>query len=116
MNAINIAEIETLEQLQIDDETSENDAVKSIRFLGTFNQCVYGMVSFIGRIPWELHPDEEYLQVIEGNVEIIVSRLEDRKNVSLSAGDIFVVPKETWHQQFSSDGVKLMFITSSQGN
>jgi hypothetical protein len=67
MNLANISEIQTLKQLNIAEETSESEAEKSMRFLGTFNQCMYGMVNFIGETPWELHPDDEYLQVIEGN-------------------------------------------------
>ncbi|WP_019505037.1 cupin domain-containing protein [Pleurocapsa sp. PCC 7319] len=116
MNVTNISEIETLKQLQIADKTSENDAEKSMRFLGTFNQCIYGMVNFIGETPWELHPDDEYLQVIDGNVEVTLLAKENRTEISLSAGDIFTVPKEVWHRQFSEHGVKLMFITSSEGN
>lgn len=116
MRVINIAEVEKLEQLDLAKKTNENDAEKSMLFLGTFNQCMYGMVNFIGKTPWELHPDDEYLQVIDGDVEIIFLEEENGTTVSLSAGDTFVVPREVWHRQFSENGVKVMFITSSKEN
>ena len=116
MDVTNVAEIKTLRQLNIAEETIESDAEKSMRFLGTFNQCIYGMVNFAGETPWEFHPDDEYIQVIEGNVEVILVTSEDEAKVSLSTGDMFVVPKKTWHRQRSQDGVKLMFITSNEGN
>lgn len=116
MKVVNIAEVEKLEQLDIAEKTNENDAEKSMLFLGTFNQCMYGMVNFIGKTPWELHPDDEYLQVIDGDVEVIFLEEENETTVSLSAGDTFVVPREVWHRQFSENGVKVMFITSSEGN
>ncbi|MGL5833155.1 MAG: cupin domain-containing protein [Waterburya sp.] len=116
MNLANISEIQTLEQLNITEETSESAAEKSMRFLGTFNQCMHGMVNFIGGTPWELHPDDEYLQVIEGEVKVTLFAPEHQTEISLSTGDMFIVPKEIWHRQFSQNGVKLMFITSSEGN
>lgn len=116
MNVSNISEVETLKQLNIAEETSESEAEKSMRFLGKFNQCIHGMVSFIGETPWEFHPDDEYLQIVDGNVEVTLLAKENKTTVSLSAGDIFIVSKEVWHRQFSEHGVKLMFITSSEGN
>ena len=115
MKVVNIAEVEKLEQLDIAEKINENDAEKSMLFLGTFNQCMYGMVNFIGKTPWELHRDDEYLQVIDGDVEVIFLE-EGKKTVFLSAGDTFIVPREVWHRQFAKNGVKVMFITSSEGN
>ena len=114
MSVSNISDVETLRQLNIGNETNESEAEKSMRFLGTFNQCVHGMVNFMGQTPWELHPDDEYLQIIDGSVEVIFIAKDN--TVNLSAGDVFIVPKETWHRQFSEHGVKLIFITSSEGN
>lgn len=116
MNVTNIVEIKTLQQLNIAEETNESDAEKSLRFLGTFNQCMYGMVNFVGETSWEFHPDDEYLQVIEGDVEVVLCVLENKTIVSLAAGDIFIIPKEVWHRQLSQNGVKLIFITSCEGN
>jgi quercetin dioxygenase-like cupin family protein len=116
MKVINISEIKTLQQLNISEETNESDAEKSMRFLGNFNRCTCGMVSFVGETPWEFHPDDEYIQVIEGKVEVVICGSEDKNTISLDAGDIFIVPKEVWHRQFSEEGVKLLFITSSEGN
>ena len=114
MGVSNISDVQTLRQLNIGNETNESEAEKSMRFLGTFNQCVHGMVNFMGQTPWELHPDDEYLQIIDGSVEVIFIAKDN--TVNLSAGDVFIVPKETWHRQFSEHGVRLIFITSSEGN
>jgi quercetin dioxygenase-like cupin family protein len=77
---------------------------------------MHGMVNFIGETPWELHPDDEYLQVIEGDVKVILFAPENQTEISLSIGDVFIVLKKVWHRQFSQHGVKLLFITSFEGN
>lgn len=38
------------------------------------------------------------------------------REVTLQAGSVFIVPADLWHNQFSQDGVKLLFITSREGN
>ncbi|WP_414530123.1 cupin domain-containing protein [Nodularia chucula] len=76
-----------------------------------------GLVCFSGLTPWERHPDDELLHILEGEVDVKVL-LEDGgySEITLQSGTIFTVPRGLWHNQHSHQGVKLLFVTSQQGN
>ncbi|AFY94713.1 cupin domain-containing protein [Chamaesiphon minutus] len=118
MNVIDIkSEIESIEQLEITDRTTATDASAAMRMLGDFDRYAIGMACFAGSTPWERHPEDELLQILAGTVNVTI--LDDRnrsRQITLSAGTMFVVPKGWWHQQHSSAGVKLLFVTSQTGN
>jgi quercetin dioxygenase-like cupin family protein len=105
-----------LSRLNISDRTTEKEAGAAMCVLTPFNQCMVGVVNFVGQTPWERHPDDELLHVLEGEVEVTILTLEAVEKVILKAGSIFVVPRHLWHKQFASEGVKLLFITSQEGN
>lgn len=105
-----------LPELKVTDATTRAEAMAAVRILGTFNQCTVGAIRFSGLTPWERHPDDELLQVLDGAVEVTVL-LDDGPHVTtLSPGAVFVVPKGRWHRQEPRPVVSLLFITSSSGN
>jgi mannose-6-phosphate isomerase-like protein (cupin superfamily) len=66
---------------------------------------------FAGESPWERHPQgDEILQVIEGNVELMILD-ESVETIRLSAGMLAVVPGSKWHRLYSANGVTLMTVT-----
>jgi mannose-6-phosphate isomerase-like protein (cupin superfamily) len=87
-----------------------------MRVLTTFNQCAVGMVNFSGQTPWERHPDDELLHILEGEVEVTILTPEKVNKITLQTGSVFVVPRGLWHKQFAPKDVKLLFITSQEGN
>jgi quercetin dioxygenase-like cupin family protein len=96
---------------------TEEDAAKSMQFLGPFNQCVLGVVHFSGQTPWERHPGgDELLHVLDGAVSLTILTDGEPIRAIVSAGSIFVVPKGLWHRQFAESGAKLLFATPSEGN
>lgn len=105
-----------VQKLVISPSVTEEQAEASMKILQNFNQCMVGISYFSGITPWERHKDDEFLQVVEGKVDVLVLTNEGRINESLQDGDCFVVPKGLWHRQFSQEGVKVMFITSLEGN
>ncbi|MBW4448102.1 MAG: cupin domain-containing protein [Spirirestis rafaelensis WJT71-NPBG6] len=105
-----------VQKLVISPSVTEEQAEASMKSLQNFNQCMLGIVYFSGTTPWECHKDDEFLQVVEGKVDVMVLTNEGRINQSLQGGDCFIVPKGLWHRQFSQQGVKVMFITSLEGN
>lgn len=88
---------------------------KAGRVLETFNQCAVGVFRFVGTTPWERHPDDEFLQVVDGRVEVTILAEDGRREGMLSAGHVCVVPANAWHRQHAPDGVTLIYITSREG-
>ncbi len=87
-----------------------------MKMLGNFNQCMMGLVCFSGLTPWERHPDEELLQILEGEVDVTIINDGNISKVTLYPGSILIVPRRLWHKQYSHKGVKLLFVTSLEGN
>lgn len=103
--------------LEASADTPDAEAIDAMRALHDFNGCVVGLTRFRGETPWERHPDDELLQVLEGSVEVEVLPHEGAPvRAALHTGDAFVVPRELWHRQRSAGGVALLFITSRDGN
>ena len=110
------AELESLGNLEVDGETTNDEASAAMKILSNFNQCMIGMVSFSGLTPWECHQDDELLQIVEGEVDVTILAENETQKITLQSGSIFVVPQGLWHNQSSPQGVKLLFITSQEGN
>jgi mannose-6-phosphate isomerase-like protein (cupin superfamily) len=108
--------LKSINKLEISEQTTETDASAAMQVLSDFNQCMAGIVNFSGLTPWERHPDDEFLHVLDGEVAVTILSDGDNRVISLSSGSVFVVPKNLWHKQHSATGVKLLFITSSTGN
>jgi quercetin dioxygenase-like cupin family protein len=103
------SEIDAIGKLEIGSQTTSEDAGAAMKILGDFNQCMVGIVYFSGTTPWERHPDDELLQILEG--EVVVTILGDEvREILLSIGSVFVVPRGLWHKQHSDRGVKLLFM------
>jgi mannose-6-phosphate isomerase-like protein (cupin superfamily) len=107
-----------LPELRIGPDTTEEEAFAAMRMLGSFNQCLLGMARFSGQTPWEWHPDDELLCLVEGEVEVTLLPAEGGPATItvMAAGDILIVPRRTWHRQFPRPSAALVFVTSSEGN
>ncbi|MEA5505347.1 cupin domain-containing protein [Halotia wernerae UHCC 0503] len=117
MNAVDIqAALGSVGELKIAKQTTSDDVRAAMKMLGNFNQCIMGLVYFLGSTPWERHPDDELLQILEGEVDVTILSDSGVDEVTLYTGSIFIVPRGLWHKQHSYKGVKLLFITSQEGN
>ncbi len=79
--------------------------------LSEFREGGVYLAHFAGESAWERHPvGDELVLVCEGRTELIL--LLDGAEVvhQVSAGELLVVPADTWHK-FRTDGVKLMAVT-----
>jgi quercetin dioxygenase-like cupin family protein len=81
--------------------------------IAAFNAGEVGVFwSSTGVSPWERHPtDEELLFVIEGAVTIEVLTENRSVEVPVSAGSVFVVPRNHWHRHKHTGLVKEMYLT-----
>jgi uncharacterized cupin superfamily protein len=68
--------------------------------LASFDKGEITVGRFSGRSPWERHVDsDEFLHVLDGEVEITLLTDDDSIHVTVSAGSIFVIPRGLWHRQ-----------------
>lgn len=86
-----------------------------MRVLGAFNSCMVGTVRFSGRTPWERHPGDELLYVVQGAVDVTVLFDDGAQLTTLGEGSVFVVPAGRWHRQAPKPVVSLMFVTPAEG-
>lgn len=111
------ASLADLPELVVTPTTTDKEAGAAMRQLASFNQCMVGVMRFSGQTPWERHPDDELLYVVEGEVDVTI--LDARGKASetrVRAGSICVVPAGCWHRQMPRPSVALLFLTSQQGN
>ena len=111
------AALSSIGKLEISESTTAEEAGAAMKILASFNQCMVGLVSFSGLTPWERHPDDELLHILEGEVDVRLLLAEGGEQCfTLHADSVFIVPANLWHNQFSRNGTKLLFVTSQQGN
>jgi uncharacterized cupin superfamily protein len=55
---------------------------------------------WVGKSPWERHAKgDEFIHVLKGTVEVVIITSSGKKSVLVPEGNVFVVPKDHWHQQ-----------------
>jgi mannose-6-phosphate isomerase-like protein (cupin superfamily) len=65
---------------------------------------------------WEFHPDaDEYLQVIEGRLDVVLLHESATEEFTLEPGGICVVPKGVWHSPIPRGPVTLLSIGGYRG-
>jgi len=104
-----------LAELRVSAATTASDAAAAMRMLASFNDCIVGTVRFSGQTPWERHPGDELLYVVQGSVDVTVLLDDGASDATLNAGSMFVVPAGRWHRQAPRPTVSLMFVTPAQG-
>jgi mannose-6-phosphate isomerase-like protein (cupin superfamily) len=77
------------------------------RVVGAFNGHDLMVVKLQGQFPWHSHPDtDDFFQVLHGEMTI---RLRDG-DVTLKAGEIYVVPKGVEHAPFAEEEAHVLLI------
>ncbi|WP_028021887.1 cupin domain-containing protein [Enterovibrio calviensis] len=64
-----------------------------------------------GQSEWERHPGDELVQIIEGQTTVFLLENGEERPVSLSEGEMIVVPEMVWHRFDTPNGVKVLTIT-----
>ena len=82
----------------------------------SFNKGTVGIFRMsAGVSPWERHPDDdEFLHVLEGEVEITVITPEGWKTASVTAGAVFIVPRGLWHRHTIRENLVELFVTPGE--
>lgn len=107
--------LKDLPTLDITESTIEHEGMAAHRMLGRCGRHTLGLVRFAGQTPWERHPEDELLHVLEGEVELTLLADDGPVHRTLRAGSVFVVPREHWHRQLPRPVVTLFFGTVVEG-
>ena len=100
---MNLAGHKISEVMQRTPDYVSDDQLASFWLTGDYEGGISWVGRFDGTSPWEKHPGDEYLHVLEGTVRITLLTEPEPTEIVLEAGMVFVVPKNTWHRQ-QSDG------------
>ena len=91
-------------------------AMASMASLGALGGLRLGVARFRGQPPWEKHPDDELIYVLDGAVDVTLLEDSGPSTVTLEAGALFVVPAGTWHRSSAPESVTSLVATSAEGN
>jgi mannose-6-phosphate isomerase-like protein (cupin superfamily) len=82
-----------------------------------FHGCMCGVASFVGRPPWELHPEgDELLHILAGECHLTIREPGGEITRTLGMGDLVIVPQGSWHSNDAPTGVRMLFMTPRDGN
>lgn len=82
-----------------------------------FHGCTWGVASFVGTPPWELHTaGDELLHILDGQSELTLLEDGQAHNRTLGAGTLAVVPRGCWHRNHAPQGVTMIYLTPTEGN
>lgn len=102
-------------ELQVQVDTTGEQAESAARMLDELNGSMLGLVRFTGLTPWEIHPGgDELLHVLEGEVEVTVLTDDGPVRAVLRPGSVFVVGRNLWHRQHARPAVALLFSTPAE--
>ena len=81
------------------------------RTLASFDGRTVGVSRFSTHPRWEMHPHgDEFLQVIEGELELALLLAKRTARTTLRAGEATIVPKGVWHSPLPRGTVSLLHI------
>ena len=67
---------------------------------------------YSGTSDWERHPKgDEIVMVLEGATTVVLLIEDEEERVNLGAGELVVVPANTWHMFEDSERLKVMSVT-----
>lgn len=100
--------MESLDPTRIRDELDRITEYWTPRVVGRVNDQFVKVAKLMGELVWHAHDNEdEMFLVVYGDLLI---QLEGDRDVSLSAGEFFVVPKGVRHNPVAADEVGIVLI------
>jgi mannose-6-phosphate isomerase-like protein (cupin superfamily) len=89
------------------DKLTQFDDYFAPRTVAQFNDLDVMVTKLKGEFIWHKHDDtDDFFYVLKGR---LVIRLRDRE-VTLNAGDLFIVPRGVEHQPYAADEVHVLLI------
>lgn len=95
-------------------DTPEETVIAGFDILGrgNFHDAEIALGSFNGDGGWERHSQgDEIVHIVAGQTDIQMLIDGEKQTIQVGAGDLFVVPRGTWHRLQSEKGVTVMTAT-----
>lgn len=100
----------TMNPIDLNEVLASFDAAWSPRIVTRVNDYDIRLARFDGEHVWHVHEDtDEFFLVLDGEIEIGVRDPAERV-VTLSRGQVFVVPKGTFHKPSSKSGASVLLV------
>jgi mannose-6-phosphate isomerase-like protein (cupin superfamily) len=92
--------------------TTDEQAGAAFGRLANYRDGGVFVAHWAGASEWERHPvGDEIVMVVEGTTTMFFLTADGERSAVLGAGDLVVVPCNTWHRFETPDRVKLMSVT-----
>ena len=100
--------MDLLEPTRIRDELAQVSEYWTPRVVGRVNDQYVKVAKLLGELVWHAHDGEdEMFLIVYGNLRI---QLEGDREVSLAAGDFYIVPKGMQHNPVAAEEVGIVLI------
>ncbi|MEU0793762.1 cupin domain-containing protein [Amycolatopsis sp. NPDC005961] len=100
----------SMNPIDLNEVLASFDAAWSPRIVTRVNDYDIRLARFDGEHVWHVHEDtDEFFLVLDGEIEIGV-RDPDERVVTLARGQVFVVPKGTFHKPSSKAGASVLLV------
>ena len=101
--------------LTIGPETRPEDAMAAMRPLAAANGCMAYLLRYAGQVPWERHPHDEQVQVLDGAIQLTLLHDSGPETVKIEAGGFVVIPAGIWHHPAPAPEATTFAVTSMAG-
>ncbi|MEU5265897.1 cupin domain-containing protein [Amycolatopsis sp. NPDC021455] len=103
----------TMNPIDLNEVLASFDAAWSPRIVTRVNDYDIRLARFDGEHVWHVHEHtDEFFLVLDGEIEIGL-RDPDERVVTLARGQVFVVPKGTFHKPSSKAGASVLLVEPS---
>jgi mannose-6-phosphate isomerase-like protein (cupin superfamily) len=86
----------------------------SPRIVTTVNDYDVRLARFAGEHMWHVHADtDEFFMVLDGTIDIGLREDGGERAVTLRRGEVYVVPRGTFHKPSSADGAAVLLVEPS---
>jgi mannose-6-phosphate isomerase-like protein (cupin superfamily) len=99
------------EPIDLDAVLATFDQPWSPRIVTTLNDYDIRLARFAGEHVWHVHTDtDEFFLVLSGAIELGLREAGGERTVTLRQGEVFVVPRGTYHKPSSRDGATVLLV------
>ena len=99
-----------MDPIDLDDVLASFDDAWSPRIVTRVNDYDIRLARFAGEHVWHVHQDtDEFFLVLDGEIEIGLRDPQERV-VTLSRGQVLVVPRGTFHKPSSKEGASVLLV------
>jgi mannose-6-phosphate isomerase-like protein (cupin superfamily) len=99
-----------MDPIDLDDVLASFDDAWSPRIVTRVNDYDIRLARFAGEHVWHVHQEtDEFFLVLDGEIEIGLRDPQERV-VTLSRGQVLVVPKGTFHKPSSKEGASVLLV------